>query len=90
MSQKFWPNRGWMQYWVKKKAHARHKGVSFTLSKHAQLALTESFPGGVDQHPGVHTTHLGRIDHTRGYESGNVQWESATWNNRKGGKKING
>ena len=86
MSKKFWPNRGWMQYWVKKKLHARQKNVPFTLTREEQLALTESFPGGTDNHPGINTTHLGRIDHSKGYEPGNVQWESAQWNNHKGGK----
>ena len=83
MSKKFWPNRGWMQYWVKKKLHARERGIDFTLTREEQRALTESFPLGTDHHPSRNGIHLGRIDHYRGYESGNVQWESADWNNRK-------
>ena len=80
---KFWPDRRWMQYWARKKLRCRQRGVEFTLSRDECLTLTEELH---PEHPSQSGTHLGRIDHSQGYVAGNVQWESAHWNNKKGSR----
>ena len=81
-----YPDRRWMQYWCKKRTRCRERGIPFTLTSEECVALTESFPG--DGHPSRNGTHLGRLDHSRGYEWDNVQWESYLWNNLKAKRRL--
>ena len=81
--KRFWPDANWRKYWQKKRTRCREKGIDFTLTREECLALTEELIAcnhGHPIHPSRDGMHLGRIDHSKGYVSGNVQWESYLWN----------
>ena len=75
--KKFWPDTRWRKYWQKKRTRCREHGIDFTLTREECLALTEELH---PIYPSRNGMHLGRIDHSKGYVSGNVQWESYLWN----------
>ena len=74
MPKRFWPDTKWKEYWSSKRKHARGKGIPFHLSNDEALALTHQL---MPEYPSPHGWHLGRIDHDKGYEVGNVEWQTA-------------
>ena len=80
---KFWPDPHWKGYWKIKKLRCRQRGIEFTLTREECLELTMQIHPDRPRRDGY---HLGRLDHSKGYVTGNVQWESYVWNCGKKGK----
>ena len=71
-NKKFWPDSKWKHYWKMKQLRCRQRDVVFTLTRDECLELTmQIYP----ERPSRNGWHLGRLDHSKGYEPGNVEWQ---------------
>lgn len=70
--------------YISKKADAKRRGISFSLTFEEFGALVAKLDLTTDRRSGI---QVDRIDHTKGYEPGNVQLLHVSENTAKGNRE---